>query len=381
MTGGAYYNEFEPYAAQWTRNLVAAGHVAPGFVDERSIVDIQPADLDGYTQFHAFCGVSGWSAALRDAGWPDDCEASSASCPCQGFSTAGRKRGFSDERHLWPEYFRIVKERRFPVIYLEQVASPDGLKWLDLVQSDLEGEGYTVAPFDLCAAGLGAPHIRQRLYIVAYADGERLERVRVQLRERRSQQAVLEARWSGAFGELADVSERGRGEGIYSDLAGARRRSSEHGDSLVVGDTGFARGRRNARTVPCTQGQSEKQRLESGHIADEFVAAGTDLVMERIRIGNTGHEYRRLVGVDNERTGAVRGYWSDADWLICRDGKARPVESMSLTMDDGSAGSVGPLCSGVRQRAKRLKGYGNGIVKQVATTFIESVIDVLIGEP
>lgn len=50
-----YYNEFDPYAAQWLRNLIAAGHLPGGDVDERSIVDVKPVDLIGYTQCHFFC--------------------------------------------------------------------------------------------------------------------------------------------------------------------------------------------------------------------------------------------------------------------------------------------------------------------------------------
>lgn len=64
----AYYNEIDPYAAQWLRNLIAAGHVAPGEVDERSILDVSPDDLAGFTQCHFFAGIGVWSRALRQGG-------------------------------------------------------------------------------------------------------------------------------------------------------------------------------------------------------------------------------------------------------------------------------------------------------------------------
>lgn len=54
MTPSAYYNEIDPFAAQWLRNLIAAGHIAPGEVDERSIEDVTPDDLRGFTQCHFF---------------------------------------------------------------------------------------------------------------------------------------------------------------------------------------------------------------------------------------------------------------------------------------------------------------------------------------
>ena len=163
----AFYNEIDPYAAAWLRNLIAAGHIAPGVVDERSIEDIEPAELARYTQCHFFAGIGAWSYALRLAGWPDDRPVWTGSCPCQPFSSAGKGAGFADERHLWPAFHHLISECRPSVVFGEQVASKDGLAWLDLVRTDLEATGYAAGAADLCAAGVGAPHIRQRLYWVA----------------------------------------------------------------------------------------------------------------------------------------------------------------------------------------------------------------------
>ncbi|MER5008425.1 DNA cytosine methyltransferase [Morganella morganii] len=174
----AYYNENDPLAAQWLRNLIVAGHIAPGVVDERSIEDVTPDDLRGFTQCHFFAGVGVWSLALRRAGWPDDKSVWTGSCPCQPFSAAGKGSGFADERHLWPAFFHLISECKPGIIFGEQVASKDGLGWLDLVQADLEAKGYSTAAIDLCAAGFGAPHIRQRLFWVADADNQRRKRLR-----------------------------------------------------------------------------------------------------------------------------------------------------------------------------------------------------------
>ena len=79
----AYYNENNRFAAQWLRNLIAAGEIAPGDVDDRSITEVRPDDLRGYTQCHFFAGIGGWSAALRLADWPDDRPVWTGSCPSE----------------------------------------------------------------------------------------------------------------------------------------------------------------------------------------------------------------------------------------------------------------------------------------------------------
>lgn len=172
----AYYNEIEPFAAEWLRNLIAAGLIADGDIDTRSIEDVKPDDLKQYTQCHFFAGIGVWSYALRKAGWADDKPVWTGSCPCQPFSTSGKGDGFTDERHLWPALFHLISECRPDIIFGEQVASKGGLAWLDLVQTDLEAKDYATTAVDLCAAGFGSPHIRQRLYWVADSNSEQRKR-------------------------------------------------------------------------------------------------------------------------------------------------------------------------------------------------------------
>lgn len=163
----AYYNENDKFAAAWLRELIADNLIAPGDVDERSIEDVRPSDLDGYTQCHFFAGIGGWSYALRLAGWPDDRPVWTGSCPCQPLSSAGKQKGHDDERHLWPSFYELIAECRPPTVFGEQVASKLGREWLAGVRADLEDARYAVGAADLCAAGVGAPHIRQRLFWVA----------------------------------------------------------------------------------------------------------------------------------------------------------------------------------------------------------------------
>jgi DNA (cytosine-5)-methyltransferase 1 len=162
-----YYNEWEPYAAAWLRNLTASRRIPAGKVDEKSIKDVQEADIERATQAHFFAGIGGWPLALQLAGWPADLPVWTGSCPCQPFSVAGKGLGTADERHLWPEFFRLISECRPSVVFGEQVASAAGRVWLAGVRADLEKLGYAVGGADLCAASVSAPHRRQRLWWVA----------------------------------------------------------------------------------------------------------------------------------------------------------------------------------------------------------------------
>ncbi|MBU6488275.1 MAG: DNA cytosine methyltransferase [Burkholderiales bacterium] len=167
----AYYNEIDGYAAQWLRNLIDAGHIAPGDVDERSIEDVRPDDLRGYTQCHFFAGLGGWSRALRMAGWPDDRPVWTGSCPCQPFSVAGKGLGFDDPRHLWPSWYWLIKERRPAIIFGEQVAAASD--WFGLVRHNLEALEYAVGAMPIEAASAGAEHFRDRYWFVAHSSRQR----------------------------------------------------------------------------------------------------------------------------------------------------------------------------------------------------------------
>lgn len=168
-----YYNEHDPKAAAWLKELLKLGLIADGEIDTRSILDVRPADLAGFDQCHFFAGIGGWSFALRLAGWPDDRHVWTGSCPCQPFSAAGKGDGFADERHLWPAFYWLIAERAPHILFGEQVESPAGRAWLDLVSTDLEAADYAIGPSDLPAAGIGSPQIRQRLFWVADRESDR----------------------------------------------------------------------------------------------------------------------------------------------------------------------------------------------------------------
>jgi DNA (cytosine-5)-methyltransferase 1 len=165
-----YYSEWDPYAAQWLRNLIAAGLIPAGHVDTRSITDVQPSDLAGYRQCHFFAGIGGWPLPARLAGWPDDRELWTGSTPCQPFSVAGKGKGQDDDRHLWPHFFGLIRARRPAAFLGEQVAAAVGKAWLDGVLDDLEGIDYAGRAVVVPACAVNAPHRRDRLWVLAHTD-------------------------------------------------------------------------------------------------------------------------------------------------------------------------------------------------------------------
>ena len=296
-----YYNEFDPYAAQWLRNLIDAGHIAKGEVDTRSIKDVNASDLTGYVQCHFFAGLGGWSHALRLAGWPDNRPVWTGSCPCQPFSAAGTQKGTADDRHLWPVWFNLIRECRPGVVFGEQVEAAINHGWLDLVQSDLESEGYACGAAGIPAAGVGAPHIRQRLWFVADAehDGGRANE-----QGRQAQGRTVDG-WSSG---LADA-DSGRHDGRATTT-----------------------GRQAGASAGIASGS------ESDQLADDFDAGLQGRLPRR-------QDTRREDQHGHAGRGGAIDFWSDCDWLPCRDGKSRPVESGTFPLVNGATARVVYTCA------------------------------------
>lgn len=210
-----YYNEFNPKAAAWLRELIRAGLIPPGYVDERSIIDVRPEELSGYTQCHFFAGIGGWSLALQLAEWPADRPVWTGSCPCQPFSSAGKQKGKADERHLWPVWATLIRQCKPSVVFGEQVATAITHGWLDEVFDDLEAEGYSCGAAIIPACGVGAPHKRDRLWFVADAykqgpqgHGRFIEQHDQAGREKPTGLPSENSFWDGAFIDCPDGKQR-----------------------------------------------------------------------------------------------------------------------------------------------------------------------------
>lgn len=251
----AYYNEIDPYAAEWLENLIRAKEIADGEVDTRDVREVKADELKGFDQHHFFAGIGGWSRALRFARWDDSRPVWTGSCPCQPFSTAGKRKGTNDDRHLWPAWFDLIREFRPPVVFGEQVAAAIRHGWLDLVFDELEGENYACGAAVLPACGVGAPHLRQRLWFVAdsYDDIRRRNGGSVYRTEKESESS--RSLYGGnAFG-FADGCEAG---GMAdTELPGTARlgnlsRTGAQPKLHRLGGAGWA----NSEWLPCSDGKA-----------------------------------------------------------------------------------------------------------------------------
>ena len=312
----AYYNEIDPFAADVLENLILCGVIPAGVVDRRSIEDVQPSDLKGFIQCHFFAGFGVWPYAMRQAGWPDDCPAWTGSCPCPPFSTAGRKKAcpecdgqrpiphvgrtgyfvcclcghqwLADGRHLWPEFWRLIRDERPPVVFGEQVAGADGLVWLDLVRASLEILAYAAGAADLCAAGVGAPHIRQRTYWVAHPNGRKCDRI----------------------------------------TSGERRKFNRSTPGRIESDGQLERG-------------GASNGLEHAHLSGEYRRPSGG--KQSIRDERDERDKTPSVCFSGE----TRSFWKDADWLLCRNTDSepswRPVEPGTFPLVNGYPNRMGAL--------------------------------------
>lgn len=400
-----YYNDNDPFCCKWLRNLIDDGLIPKGDIDDRSIAEIKPSELNGYTQHHFFCGIGGWPYALRLAGWPDDRPVWTGSCPCQPFSVAGKGGGLEDERHLWPAFRWLIAQRRPAIVFGEQVASPAGREWLSGVRADLEVMGYAVGAADLCAAGIGAPHIRQRLFWVADAEHA----------QRRQGDTARNQHHRDDAGRKEAASGSGKCRANSGGDGSAGGRSIESGsDVLYAGSTcGLA------DTEPQHDGRWQSGQRGRAELADGIEtgeAAGT-CDCQRTKASN---RERSPGGSDAPAHRQSRMHmpnpWSNSILIPCADGKWRRVPGRVVQSDStgpqsgseateaprhrgsvdatgGEPGEVGfrqtqkmepyievelslfPLAPRLPNRVGILRGAGNAIVPQVAAEFIRAFLE------
>ena len=239
--------------------------------------------------------------------------------PCQPFSLAGDRRGEEDDRHLWPEVRRLVKEIRPAWCIFENVAGHITMG-IDEVLSDLEAENYSARPFVIPACGVDAPHRRDRVWIVAHTQINRNRRTSRQ-------------------------GEEANGEVSKRDDSGVANQSSEVCSTLAYSN------RNDGRRERSTEPQGRYTRLEHGGSSerqpigqsDEDVAyTFNERPQGRVQ-GEKETKWKSELGYAG-RSGAAHGQSGENQWTV------EP--------------SVGRVANGLPNRTHRIKALGNAVVPQ-----------------
>ena len=382
----AYYNDIDPVACAVVEKMIEADLIPDGNVECKSITDIEPEDISDYGAVHMFCGIGLWPLALRQAGWPDPSEGVpnsqvwTGSPPCQPFSVASTsKLGFKDERHLSPQFERLIKAINPATVYFEQVSGASGKTWFSALQESLEG-GYSTIGISSGACTVGSPMLRKRIYGVAdrlMADREEIGRQWWASpsadSERQSRKIQQDGRTklrleTGRPGEidrcqrgLTDSSRVGesttlRQEKLQTDNDRGREMERSESPSEVsthsVGRSDTGRGEENME-------YPNSERLE-GQAREELEYA------QHSNSGRTGRDA-------NRPTPHYHNFWADPDYIYCRDGYYRPIRS-----GGGAESATFCLLNGYPGRSASLRLIGNGIVVPQAQAFIESHIEAKI---
>lgn len=363
-----FYNDIDPKACAWTRELIAQGSTPPGDVVCKSILEVTAGELKNYEQCHFFNGIAGWAEALRLAGWPTRRPVWCASLPCQPFSAAGQQKGASDDRHLWPAFFNLVKQQHPECIFGEQVAAAIGFDWLDGISADLEAEGYRVGAVVLGAHSVGAPQRRQRLYWVADSGSKRLRRLNKSDKQTAEGRCASDIRSANGGMVLPNGAGRITGQ-LASEAAGYGGSAESTGGVSAVADANKQRPQkqRGVRKVsPSQAAPIQGQAIERVN-ASVGALGNAERNGSAARLPESPQRQEGNAGEFNDASGSL-GFWDAHRIIQTSDGKARriPVEPAFF-----------PLVDGFPARVAVLKGFGNAIIPQVAAQFIQAYLETL----
>jgi DNA-cytosine methyltransferase len=332
--------------------------------------------------------------------------------PCQPFSVAGKQAGTDDDRHLWPVMFRIIQEFTPRWVIGENVKGltniQDGVVF-ETVCTDLEGEGYEVRTFNIPAAGVGAPHRRERLWIVAHRKESMVNTDDVRLEQHN--ETKEEPSWwrtSTTFEPTSDVADT-----ISNDKGREISRSDEEERGIQEEH------RQDDSSARLTSRTSSIRQTYNGHEDMEdsrrTLQQGTELREkneDEVREGyanqhqrsgstsesNVANTYARLSDGTYEEVQS-RGQTSDTssegstdvantessnrhdNEAVTRDGGSSTQEVFGNGSSVSGEGSwwnvepdVGRVAHGIPGRVYRLKGLGNSIVPKIAEEIGKAII-------
>ena len=378
----------------------------------------------------AFCEIDKYCTKVLNKNWPevpvykdikeltydklkadgiDSIDIITGGYPCQPFSIAGLKKGVEDPRHLWPEYFRIIKELRPTWVIGENVSGHIKLG-LDAVQEDLESQGYSLRTFSVSASSIGANHQRERIWTVAYSqrnyDSQQIKRVNgeeISLQKEHRENDSTTRNSSGASAiretrnEHADVvhsnsfrspqhteateetSRRGTETSFVStsDVENARRRSWREqftGNKESTGRGTFKTAERSTHTNKITRSSERAETLADTATHGSFNESkrddrGVEKESDRkketrnqssVRSSARSPDMANTQGVhvqgQHDRQGQ-RQPWGESWWAVEPD--------------------VGRVAHGIPARVDRLKALGNSLVPHIPYCIALSILEAL----
>ena len=273
-----------------------------------------------------FCDIEPWSRKILAQHWPDvpiaedvkelandarrlvpDCDILTAGYPCQPFSVAGKQKGTADDRHIWPYIRAIIAQKRPTWCVFENVYGHVALG-LDQVLADLEAEGYTTRPFVIPACSVGAPHRRDRVWIVGHTEDNGCDR------------------GAETVGREGIQGEQNQSQlEIWSKLS---RPSEDVADTKSIRVQGLR---------PSGEQESHTHVRQEVSVCNSQDVANT--ISQRTQSGSAGRQDAKNVGESSRGT----EQWN---WNIEPD--------------------VGRVANGIPKRVDRIKGLGNAIVPQIA---------------
>jgi DNA (cytosine-5)-methyltransferase 1 len=269
--------------------------------------------------------------------------------PCQPYSSAGKRKGKEDERHLWPEMLRAIREIQPRWVVGENVLGlvnwSGGLVFHE-VQADLEAAGYEVWPYVLPAVSVNAPHRRDRVWFVAHSNLRR--------------------------------GCREKGVGQY-DLRGSKGKESYN--NIIKTDKRLEQWE-NARPTPHPNGNGFNQRNGNDEKQPgegwEYALSNADTGNEYGDVADTGHT--GLQGFtdkrENRREKSIRvaNRRVNPTGLLCSNWQKFPTQSPICSRNDG----LSPQLDGItfsKWRNESIKAAGNAIVPQVVLMIFKAIAE------
>jgi len=303
-------------------------------------------------------------------GWRNDDIILTGGFPCQPYSLAGKRKGNEDNRHLWPEMLRAIREISPTFVVGENVYGL--LNWngglvFEEVQSDLENEGYEVQPVSLPACGKNAPHKRERVWFVAYSGNKRCDNRRdnrqkrhIQGNERITKKSKSEwDRRECGFSEAGSITANPKSQGGVRLSERTKKTDTVNGKHGDNGATTHARLQRPEKRQQPTMGIEQLCEKRNATIPGNPGLQSSEQCCE--------NEKRNITGKKSP-TGSVKQSDCSRSWA-----NFPTTQPTICSRNDGLSDRLDGITF-PKWRNESIKAYGNAIVPQVALEIFKAIM-------